>query len=105
MKWLLALALLAAGAVGINAWASGPDLTCSGSTLSGIGEGGPLSATATDALGDRLDEAARVTEESNDDKGFHIVTFRGYDADGELMGSVVVEGPVEWRVARVDICE
>jgi hypothetical protein len=33
------------------------------------------------------------------DQGF------GYDADGELIRTVVVEGPVEWRVARVDTCE
>jgi hypothetical protein len=105
MKWLLVLVLLAAGAVGINAWASGPDLTCPGATLSGIPEGGPLSPTADEALGDRLDDAARVTDEANGDKGFETVTFRGYDADGELIRTVVVEGPVEWRVARVDTCE
>ncbi|RYC11501.1 hypothetical protein [Nocardioides zhouii] len=105
VKWLVVLALLVAGAVGINAWASGPDLSCPGSTLSGIPEGGPLSPTADDALGDRLDDAAQVTEESSDAKGFHTVTYRGYDADGELIRSVVVEGPVQWRVARIDTCE
>ena len=105
MKWLLVLVLLVVGAVGINAWASGPDLSCPGATVSGISEGGPLSPSAVDALGDRLDAAAHVTDETNGDKGFETVTFRGYDTDGELVGSVVVEGPVEWRVARVDTCE
>jgi hypothetical protein len=97
--------LLVAGAVGLNAWASGPDLSCPGVTPSGIREGGPLSPTADEARGGLLDDAARVTDEVNGDKGFRTVTFRGYDADGELIRSVVVEGPVKWRVAHVDTCE
>ena len=63
------------------------------------------SPTADEASGDLLDDAARVTDEANGDNGFQTVTFRGHDTDGELIRSVVVEGPVEWRVAHVDICE
>ena len=107
MKWLLVLVVLVAGTVGINAWASGPDLSGPGATMSGIPDGGPLSPTPEDALGDLLDDAARVTDEANgDDTGYEIVTFRGYDADGELMSTVVVESSDDrWRVAHVDTCE
>jgi hypothetical protein len=64
-----------------------------------------LSPTADDALSDRLDGAAQVTDEPHGDKGFSTVTYRGYGTDGEVMAIVIVEGPVRCRVARVDTCE
>ena len=105
MKWLLGLVLVVALGFGINAWASGPDLTCPGSTLGAIPEGGPSFPTANEALGDHLDDAAVVTSERSEAKGLHTVTFRGYDADGELLRWVVVEGPDQWRVGSVNACE
>ena len=104
-----AVAVVAAG-VGFSAWgSSGDDLTCPGITASGIPEyveGYRGARTPEAALGNQLDEADHVTGEPDDAKGFETVTYRGYDADGELMASVVIEGSdTNWRVSRVDTCE
>ncbi|KQV77428.1 hypothetical protein ASC64_00835 [Nocardioides sp. Root122] len=101
--------IVAAAVVGSVAWsASAPDTACQDQTYSAFldSDGSDTVATAEEALGDRLSDADTVTEEPNGDKGFHTVTFRGYDADGELTSRVVVEGIGDggWRVARVDTC-
>lgn len=63
-------------------------------------------STPSEALGDRLDPSARITEERNDDKGFVSVTYRGYDADDELLGLVVVsESPFGWGLVREETCD
>ena len=107
VKWLLALVLLVAGAVGVNAWwASRPDLTCPGPASTGLRDATYGLRTQEDALGRLLDDADRVTKEPHDDQGFHSVTYRGYDADGELLTMVVLEGGGRgWVAARVDTCE
>lgn len=109
MRWVLAgLVMVLAVGCATERTLSGPDLECPDVTLSAFldGDGSDAVATPREALGDRLAHAVEVTDESNDDKGFETVTFRGYDADGELLSRVVVEGHADqWRVARVDTCE
>ena len=68
--------------------------------------GDDIVAAPDDALGTLMDGADRVTRDPDDAKGFETVVYRGYDSDGELMTSVVVEGSdTNWRVSQVDTCE
>ena len=106
MKWAaLALVVLLVGGVTASYALSRPDLTCPGAVTTSMNDGGSTAATPEDAIGTLLDDADRVTQEPDDSKGFQTVTFRGYDAQGELLSRVVVEGgQPRWAVARVDTC-
>ena len=107
MKWLLALALLAAGAVGTSAWsARSPDLTCPGAGSTAFRDGSTGMRTPRDALGSDLDGVHSVLEEDRRSADLPTVTYRGYDEDGDLVRVVVVEGTDQgWIASRVDTCE
>jgi hypothetical protein len=106
MKWAaLALVVLLVGGGAASYALSRPDLTCPGAVTASTNDGVSTAATPEDATGTLLDDADRVTRERDDAKGFQTVTFRGYDAQGELLSRVVVEGnDRSWRTARVDTC-
>ncbi|EON22452.1 hypothetical protein CF8_3634 [Nocardioides sp. CF8] len=108
MKWILVVVALASALViGVDAVAS-RDENCSGGVAAPFGgvPGAPIANTSLDALGPHLGGAEEITRDHSTSKGFEIVVFRGYDADGDLMGRVVVEKLVGgWGEARVDMCE
>ena len=105
MKWAaLVLVVLLVGGVSASYALSRPDLTCPG-VVSTSRPDGDIVTTPEDALGTLMDGADRVTRDPDDAKGFPTVTYRGYDARGELLARVVVEGSGRsWRTARVDTC-
>lgn len=110
MKWVVVvLALVVAGAVAVSL-TGGRDESCPGSV---VGSAGPLydesyagEASPDAALGTALDGAVDVTQERDTAKGFETVTFRGYDADDELVGLVVAEHRGRgWFRGRSESCD
>ncbi|KRE98770.1 hypothetical protein ASG88_17165 [Nocardioides sp. Soil777] len=78
-----------------------------------VGTAGPLydesyagEASPDAALGTTLDEAVDVTQERGTATRFETVMFRGYDADDELVGLVVVEHRGRgWFRGRSETCD
>ncbi|UUZ61263.1 hypothetical protein [Nocardioides sp. B-3] len=110
MKWILAVAAVAVTPVlGTDALASRDENCPSAMTtgFSGLHDAdAPMAGTALGALGLHLGGAEEITRDHNISKGIETVTFRGYDADGDLTGRVVVERvPGGWGEARVDTCD